>query len=230
MEEHKDSLSSNSPLARRSFITGMGTGMTLLGTAAAIVGPASAEAQAEAESHFQPARHSQDDWLDQIPGQHRCVFDTTTPEGASSAALYASNFFTANQSGYSLQNADLAVVIVLRHNSTPFAYNDSIWAKYGAPISQQAGNFIDPRTKAAPIINVYGTQLEGLTRRGVHLAVCQMATRLFAGSIARETGGNTDAVYNELAANLLTNSHLVTAGIVAVNRAQERGYTFAHAV
>jgi intracellular sulfur oxidation DsrE/DsrF family protein len=230
MEEQKDSVSSNSPLARRSFLTGMGTGMTLLGTAAAMVVPASAEAQAVTESHFQPARHSQDDWLDQIPGQHRCVFDTTTPEGASSAALYASNFFTANQSGYNLQNADLAVVIVLRHNSTPFAYNDSIWAKYGAPISQQAGNFIDPRTKAAPIINVYGTQLEGLTRRGVHLAVCQMATRLFAGSIARATGGNTDAVYNELAANLLASSHLVTAGIVAVNRAQERGYTFAHAV
>jgi intracellular sulfur oxidation DsrE/DsrF family protein len=205
--------------------------MTLLGTAAAMVVPASAEAQAVTESRFQPARHSQDDWLDQIPGQHRCVFDTTTPEGASSAALYASNFFTANQSGYNLQNADLAVVIVLRHNSTPFAYNDSIWAKYGAPISQQAGNFIDPRTKAAPIINVYGTQqLEGLTRRGVHLAVCQMATRLFAGSIARASGGNTDAVYNELAANLLANSHLVSAGIVAVNRAQERGYTFVHAV
>jgi len=226
MEEQRDAL----PLARRSFLTGMGTGMTLLGTAAAIIVPASAEAQAAAESHFQPARHSQDDWLDQIPGQHRCVFDTTTPEGASSAALYAGNFFTANQSGYSLQNADIAVVIVLRHNSTQFAYNDSIWAKYGVPISQQAGNFVDPKTKAAPIINVYRTQLEALTRRGVHLAVCQMATRLFAGTIARTTGGNTDAIYDELAANLLASSHLVAAGIVAVNRAQERGYTFVHAV
>jgi intracellular sulfur oxidation DsrE/DsrF family protein len=230
MEEQKDSLSPLSPLARRSFLTGMGTGMTLLGTAAAIVVPSSAEAQAVAASRFLPARHSQDDWLDQIPGQHRSVFDTTTPEGASSAALYANNFFIANQSGYSLQNADLAVVIVLRHNSTPFAFNDSIWAKYGVPISQQAGNFVDPRTKAAAIINVYRTQLEGLTQRGVHLAVCQMATRVFAGAIARTTGGNTDAIYDELAANMLASSHLVTAGIVAVNRAQERGYTFVHAV
>ena len=54
MEEQRDAL----PLARRSFLTGMGTGMTLLGTAAAIIVPASAEAQAAAESHFQPARHS----------------------------------------------------------------------------------------------------------------------------------------------------------------------------
>jgi intracellular sulfur oxidation DsrE/DsrF family protein len=226
MEEQKETL----PLARRSFLTGMGTGMTLLGTATAIVVPESAEAQAVAESHFQPVRHSQDDWLDQIPGKHRCVFDTTSPEGASSAALYASNFFIANQSGYNLQNADLAVVIVLRHNSTPFAYNDSIWAKYGIPMSQQAGNFVDPKTKAAPNINVYRTQLEGLTQRGVHLAVCQMATRVFAGAIARSNGGNTDAINDELAANLLANSHAVAAGIVALNRAQERGYTFVHAV
>jgi intracellular sulfur oxidation DsrE/DsrF family protein len=33
---------------------------------------------------------------------------------------------------------------------------------------------------------------------------------------------------NELAANLVGNSRLVPAGIVAVNRAQERGYSFAY--
>ncbi len=233
MEEQKDSQSHTAPVARRSFLnglTGIGTGMTLMGAAAAIVVPGPGQAQTISGPRFQPARHSQDDWLDQIPGQHRCVFDTTTPEGASSAALYASNYFTGNQNGYSLQNADLAVVIVLRHSSTPFAYNDAIWAKYGVPISQQAGNFVDPRTKVTPVINVYGTQLEGLIRRGVHLAVCQMATRLFAGSIARATGGTADAIYEELAASLLGNSHLVPAGIIAVNRAQEHGYTFVHAV
>jgi intracellular sulfur oxidation DsrE/DsrF family protein len=226
MEEQKDSQSQTAPVARRSFLAGL----TGIGTAAAIVMPASAQAQTTADPRFQPARHSQDEWLDQIPGQHRCVFDTTTPEGASSAALYAGNYFTGNQNGYSLQNADLAVVIVLRHNSTPFAYSDAIWAKYGVPISQQAGNFVDPKTKVTPVINVYRTQLEGLIRRGVHLAVCQMATRAFAGSISRATGGNTDAIYEELAASLLGNSHLVPAGIVAVNRAQEHGYTFVHAV
>ncbi len=60
-------------------------------------------------------------------------------------------------------------------------------------------------------------------------AVCQMASRGLAGSIAGSTGGNTDAVYNELVANVLTNSHMAPAGIVAVNRAQERGYSFVHA-
>jgi len=226
MEEQNKSQSPAAPVARRSFLTGLtgiGTGVTLLGTA-------SAQAQTVADPNFQPARHPQDDWLDQIPGKHRCVFDTTTPEGVNSAGLFAGNYYTANQNTYSLQNSDLAVVIVMRHGSTPFAYNDAIWAKYGVPISQQVGNFVDPRTKVTPIINVYKTTLEGLIRRGTHLAVCQMATRAYAGTIARATGGNTDAINEELVGNLLGNAHMVPAGIVAVNRAQERGYTFVHAV
>ena len=71
-------------------------------------------------------------------------------------------------------------------------------------------------------------RLDGLLKRGVHLAVCQMATRNIAGTLARATGGDTDAIFNEIAANLLSNAHLAPAGIVAVNRAQERGYSLVH--
>jgi hypothetical protein len=43
------------------------------------------------------------------------------------------------------------------------------------------------------------------------------------------TKGNTDAIYSELATNLIPNSHLAAAGVVAVNRAQEYGYSFMYA-
>jgi intracellular sulfur oxidation DsrE/DsrF family protein len=39
-----------------------------------------------------------------------------------------------------------------------------------------------------------------------------------------------EKINEELIANVVNNSHMVPAGIVAVNRAQERGYSFAHAV
>jgi intracellular sulfur oxidation DsrE/DsrF family protein len=142
----------------------------------------------------------------------------------SSALLYGSNFYTANQSDYGLQNSDLAVVIVARHFSTPFAYNDAIWSKYGEPIS----SFIE---KKDPVkTNTYARQLTGMTGRGMHLAVCQLATRFLAGSIARAVSAKQEDIYNEIAANLMPNSHLVAAGIIAVNRAQERGYALVHAV
>ena len=38
-----------------------------------------------------------------------------------------------------------------------------------------------------------------------------------------------DDVYKELTANAMPNTHLVPAGIVCMSRAQERGYTIAHA-
>jgi intracellular sulfur oxidation DsrE/DsrF family protein len=194
--------------------------MTVLGAAAATTATASAQA---AERPWQPERHTQDDWLDQIPGKHRLVFDTTTQPGFSSALLYSSNYYLANNSGYGLQNSDLAVVIIARHTSTAFAYSDAIWAKYGVQISE----FID-RGKEPSMQNSFRGQLTTLTGRGTHLAVCQLATRAIAGSIARAVKANTDDIYNEIAANLIPNSHLVAAGIVAVNRAQERGYTLVH--
>src|SRR5262249_20286374 len=99
-------------------------------------------------------------------------------------------------------------------------------------------NFVDPKTKEPPTVNVHVTagnasgapgRLDALIKRGVHLAVCPIATRNIAGIIARGTGATQDAIFSELGANLLNNAHLVPAGIVAVNRAQERGYTFVYA-
>ena len=227
---------SKSPVARRSFLARLGAGMTMAGaTLAAGVSPV--QAQSSGSGRWQPARHAQDDWMDQIAGKHRFVFDTTSAAGFGAALLYANNFFVANESGYGLKDPDAAVIIIARHFSTPFAYNDAIWAKYGATLAQ-AISFDDPKTKQRPTVNVYnaagydglasmGTTVDTLIKRGVQFGVCQMATRFFAGNLARANGGNADAVYAEVVANLIGNSRLVPAGIVAVNRAQERGYSLA---
>jgi intracellular sulfur oxidation DsrE/DsrF family protein len=227
------------PRERRSFLSKLAAGATLVG--GTVFGSRPAAAQSAGAASWRPARHAQDDWLDQIPGSHRFIIDTTSPSGLGSALLYTNNFFVANQQGYGLGNADAAVVIVLRHNSTGFAYSDAMWAKYSTAIGEAAGNFDDPKTKTKPTMNVYnsgnylgtlpngGVTIDALTGRGVHFAVCQMATRRFAGAIAAAYKLDAEAVYKELTSNLVRNSHMVPAGIVAVNRAQERGYAFANA-
>jgi len=68
--------------------------------------------------------------------------------------------------------------------------------------------------------------IEGLIKKGMHFAVCQLATRRNAGIIAQQTGAKAEEIYRELTSNLIPNAHMVPAGIVAVNRAQERGYSF----
>src|SRR5215475_5051177 len=114
-------MSKSSKSERRSFLSRLAAG------AAAFSGVALSGQSADAQSAstaFLPARHSQDDWLDSLPGSHRFVLDTTSPLGFGSALIFTNNFFVANKNGYGLGFADAAVVIVARHNSTPFAYSD----------------------------------------------------------------------------------------------------------
>ena len=216
----------HSRLARRMFLTRLGTGVGMLGATAATA--PSAAAQAVSTDKWQPTRHELDDWYDHIPGKHRFVFDTISPEGIGNALQFAGNFFEANKTGYGLTDADSAVIVIVRHKSTAFGYNDAMWTKYGAKLSEFANNFVDPKTKEVPTVNVYATdkgRMDGLIKRGAHIAVCQMATRAYSGMLARSTGGNADEIFNELGKNLIPNGHLVPAGILAVNRAQEHGYT-----
>ena len=223
-------------MARRSFLARLGTGVGVMG--ATVITSRAAAAQVAADAPWRPARHLQDDWLDKIPGKHRLLFDTTTADGMALAFQFAGNYFTANQDAYGLKESDLAVVIVARHKSTSFGYNDAMWAKYGKQLSEQA-EFTDPKTKEPPRVNVYatvgdgsgqGSRMDALIKKGVRFAVCQTSTRGIAGRIARATGAETDSILQEIAANLVGNARMVSAGIVAVNRAQERGYSFVYAM
>ena len=216
--------------ARRSIVSALGAAV-----AAFTLGPRPAGAQTPA-TRFQPARHQQDEWLDTITGKHRVFIDASTARGAGEAMLYANNLYVANKSGYSLPENDIVVVACLRHFATPFAFNDAIWAKYGKVLGMMV-EFTDPKTRQAPSTNLLnsaeygmalpnlGTTIDSVVRRGTRFAVCDMATHFFAGGIAAQAGGNGDAVYKELVANTIPNSHMVAAGVVAVNRAQEYGYT-----
>lgn len=204
---------------RRSFLTRFNAGAASI-AALAVGGVAMAQVKSAPVARWEPARHDKDDWMDQIPGKHRLVFDTTSPEGFQNALLFASNFLLANRNDYGLQNQDMAIIVVARHISTGYGYNDAMWAKYGATLAGP-----EKQLKANPTTE----SLMSLVNQGVQFAVCSMATRRLAGMIARAAGGNADAVNTELAANLVSNGRLVPAGIVAVSRAQERGYSLVSA-
>jgi hypothetical protein len=216
---------------RRTMLSGLGTALT-----AFVLRPGSAMAQTAAAVPFQPARHPQDDWMDTLPGKHRTVIDCAAAGAAGTGVFFANNIFTANRSGYQLADSDVAVIVVLRHEATAFAYNDAIWAKYGTVLGTM-GKVTDPRTNQPSTVNPLnssefgaamtnlGVTATALAKRGAHFAICDMATNRIAGVIAQAAKSTPAAVYKELVANLLPNGHLSAAGVVAVNRAQERGYT-----
>jgi intracellular sulfur oxidation DsrE/DsrF family protein len=134
----------------------------------------------------------------------------------------------------------LSVVIIVRYLSTPLIFNDHIWDKYGDVLADRTKVF-DPRTKAPPRTNLYNVDfsnhelpngkvtLAELSKLGVRFAVCTMASKGIAAALAKNVNGDAAAILRELEANLATDTGvMVPAGILAMNRAQERGYTFSY--
>jgi hypothetical protein len=169
--------------------------------------------------------------MDALPSAHRMVFDATSVQGFETIRSYAANFFNANRNAYGLENGDIGVIIILRHEATPFGYGDAMWAKHGKAFAAELklGDAKAQTPPAANPANAAGETLDALIAMGAHFGICALATRRFAGMLARGSGATTDAVADELGKNLVPNAHLTPAGIVGLGRAQERGYTFGYA-
>jgi len=172
---------------RRSFLSRLGVAAAAFG-----LGGSAAQAQpAPPKGPWQPGRHTQDDWLDRLPGTHRMFLDTVMPPAVAQAIGFANNYFTASKNGYGLDSGDLAVVVCLRHLATAFALTDVVWAKYAAPLAELL-KFDDPKTGQPATVNVRAAALDALIKRGVHFAVCDMSLHVFADMLARKTSAKAD--------------------------------------
>jgi intracellular sulfur oxidation DsrE/DsrF family protein len=207
---------------RRQLIAGLGT------TAAAIaIGTPATVAQTTSRP-FEPSLYPQDDWLGTRPSKHRVVLDTVTANGVADAIRFANNLFNGSKTGYSVDEADMAIVVCLRHLATGYGYTDALWSKYGRVLerAEENGRTAGP---TPPTTNSYdtgdGRQLSAMAKRGVQFMVCATASRALAGRAAG-TNGNVDAVFKEFEANLISSARLVAAGVVGVAHAQERGYSY----
>ena len=170
-----------------------------------------------------PARHERDEWLDQAPERHRVIFDTWMADKFGQATGFAGNWLRINKDQYGLTDADLAVVIVARHGTTPYAFNEAIWTKYGKIFADNMST-TDKAAHPNPATNVHAAQLARLANQGMRLAVCELTLRAYVEIIAKQTREPQDAIRKELTSAAIDGAHFVPAGIVAVTRAQERGY------
>jgi intracellular sulfur oxidation DsrE/DsrF family protein len=202
-----------------------------LGLTLAALGGGAANAAPE-----RPTDEPQDAWLEQGGRRHRIIFDTISAKGVGEALNFADNFYKANLSGYGIAGQDLSVVIILRHFSAAFGFNDAAWEKFGPSLSDW-GQLAELGIKSPATANPYnatplepklfsnGRKLSGLTQQGARFAVCEVASRAVAFMVSKATGADTNAVLDEMKANLIPSAVMVPAGIVTLNRAQERGYS-----
>jgi len=215
----------------RHLLTGLGIG--------AVAAASASRANAQGVGKWSAVEEPQDHWLDQMGARHRQVFDTISPEGVARALTFTNTFYAANKDAYGIDPSDLGVVMILRAGSTPFGFNDKIWAKYGSGLAARA-KLVDPSTKSAPVVNIYnaadkaaslptnGLTLAALAAMGGQFAVCSVASRHLAAALAQDTGETPDAVFAQMQANTIASARMAPAGIIAVNRAQEHGFSLCY--
>jgi intracellular sulfur oxidation DsrE/DsrF family protein len=205
--------------SRRSVLGGLGVA-ALTGIA---LGGATAQAQ-EKSRKFEPRRHALDAWMDALPGDHRVFIDTDNTSGSANALRYATNILNAHVNAYKGTDQEMAIIVCLRHASTTLGFNDAMWAKYGSGLGamgRQPG-----KEEPTPTSNAQTRAIAAAAARGVQFAICDTATTLIAGMVARQAGLTAAAVHDELVANMVPNGHMVPAGVMALTRAQEYGYSF----
>ena len=225
---------------RRQLI---GAGVLIAGTGMAYSSPAIGQGTASVPA-WAPAAESMDSWLDKPGTRHRMVFDSVSGEGGLEALGYANNFMHVNETDYGLTPEQIAVVVIFRHMSTPFGYNDAVWSKYGKAFAEKMkltdeaasrAATMNPVLASAPVSQPAPAGMEWLNRyalgdlapKGARFAVCGLATKAIAGMIAGKSG-DAPAIEAEFKSNLVPGALIVPAGISTVNRAQEHGYSFAY--
>lgn len=226
---------SESSTPRRDFIGQMAV------TALALAGTACATPAAVAQTAASPTTSGggtgkwDDSWTGRLTAKHKAVFDS--PDVAENSTLglaHAQRYLTGMQDALGAGAGQAQAVIVIRHKSIPFAFNDAMWEKYkiGEEIKVKSGN--DWATKNPGLSSRRGNDsadrpqatLTWFATHGHILLGCDLATQGYAQTIAQRTNGTMSAIYEELKANLVPGMILQPNGIYATLRAQEAGCAY----
>lgn len=140
------------------------------------------------------------------------------------------------------EEKDNSVVVVLRHDAIPYAFDNRLWDKYKFGEVFKAN---DPATKAPATRNPFWKPKPGdfkipgignvaigineLQASGVMFAVCEAAITVYSAAVADGMKMNAADVKKDWLSGLLPGIQPVPSGVWALGRAQEHkcAYIFA---
>ncbi len=222
----------NKNVLRRDFLGLLATGAaaagigTIAGTAASLAGP-SPLLQSDAKSGF-------DAWLGKIKGSHKQVYDATAPNHAMSLAW--SRVFLMTNATVGVPVGEAMSVVVIRHSAIPMGMATPLWEKYKFG---EVFEIADEETKKPQTKNIYyaapgnfplpGMTIEDLMKDGTLFGICDMALTFYSGMVAKKMNLDAAEVKKEWVAGVMPGITIVPSGVLAINRAQERGCTYVFA-
>ena len=166
-----------------------------------------------------------DAWMKPLKGKHRQMFHATA--AGDGAMLMANNFLDAYAGEFAAKPGEVNAVIGIHGGALSLGFNDAAWAKYSMG---KGSSVTDPATKEPALKNIFAAGgrlgIAESQKRGIVFLMCHTALRLRSRAIAAERGESYEAVYEDLKESRLPGMILVPAMVVAINRAQEAGFTY----
>ncbi len=218
-----------STMVRRTIIA---TSLAAVAAAAGIsarVGALNAK-PAPSSSAIEPSNN----WLRGLKAKHRQFFDNPSPNGGI-ALVHVLNYYDTYNKAFGVKDADIKAVLTFYGATTFYGLNDAAWAKYQLGEFLQANDLATgkPATanpwRASPVIlgiTLPSASIESLQKRGATMILCNNALQIFAGLLAQKRGLDSQAVYEDLKANILPGVELIPGMVVAVEQAQRAGLSY----
>jgi intracellular sulfur oxidation DsrE/DsrF family protein len=219
---------------RRSFL-----GTTVAGAASLVAMPQALRALPSDLLPLPQAGEWDLSWANRINAKHRALFDCTEPE--SGYGVWRANaWFGQYMDVMKAKPAELAPVIILRHNAIVLAMQQPFWEKYGLgktfsvthPLTGEATAknpaMLDEGDGIPAPFNTAAIQKQ--LARGVTVLACNLALQLDLVPIVRRIDNVSDEVARQRAiAGLIPGVILQPSGVFAAVRAQQAGCAYVKA-
>jgi hypothetical protein len=218
-----------------------------------LAGAAAAAASLAVTASPAAAGSSSDDWIGEVKGTHRCLFDFPQHQYGM-PLLHILNYLNTYAAAYKTGPAEVGAVGTLysagRRASIPLAFNDAIWAKYdlgaytglkdadGQPYTRNVFNrptpgdlhllmqAIESPNIAALAGAVPAIGIENLQKMGAKFILCANALGIWCLELEARGKGKAQEIERELRANLLPGVTIVPAMVIAIEKAQEAGIRY----
>jgi hypothetical protein len=221
---------------RREFLGRLAAGAVAIGLAGTV--PRALAAEHVTRADLKP----DDKWLSSLKGKNRQFFDMPKHDNGM-GLIHVRNYLNTMRDTYGVKHPDVTAVVGLYGMSTPLAFNDAMWQKYGLanPIKVMDGSkspatvnvfYKAPAGAAslsvtgAPIAIPADSSISSLQERGAVFLLCNNAFNVWMGLLGGGDAAKAAELRKEFEPNILPGVFLVPAMVVAVNQAQTHGCTY----
>jgi len=201
-----------------------------VGRAAAALAALSAGVPTVAHSgvRFGSEQSEHDAWMAPLKGKHRQIFHGFA--AAEAPMLMAANFLDSYAESFGAKSGEVNAVVGVHGPALTIGFTDAAWAKYSIGKSVSV---TDSVTKEPAVRNIFRTggplSVEALQKRGVVFIMCNNALKIRSRAFAAERGEPYETVYEDLKSSRIPGTILVPALVIALNRAQEAGFSYVRA-